>query len=676
MKKLQWKKKWSAMVLGVALTTGLIGAGVGPATGSAASLAANLQDTAGLARFVDEFFERPDIKEALDGAGAVVTVVNEDRVLLNKGYGYADVEKKVPVDPENTVFRIASISKAITATAVMQLVEQGKLDLNEDLSHYLGDVVIENMTDTPLTMKSLLTNATGFEFGDTADGLSWDLTKNVALKDYIKENAPTVVQPPGMFYRYDNLGFNIQGYVVENVSGQPFGEYVQTHIFDPLGMTNSQSKVTPQIVNQLAVPYDGLGNSFPPYINVPLEFPAGGMVSSGADMAKFMMAHLGGGQYKDAVILQKETAAEMHRPQLGIHPAIPNMAYGFEFGDNRLYNGRYVIEKGGDVNGFHSCIWLIPDAKVGLFVAVNKDMELRPDLLKAFMDRYFPETAPASAQEPLALSEQALAKFEGTYGDLRNRMWTIRVTAEEGKLLVKEVFGEHELIPLDETLFQDQYGLKFGFKLDDEGNAVALYYEAKPDSWARKLMTPEPYADVNADHPYAAYIYHLKQLEILQGGIGNENFHPDQPLTRAAFIGWFTRWMGLAPSKAQTPFTDIDNSPYKLDIQTAYQFDVLSGTQQTRFEPERFITRQEAATIMWRAANQHIGSLPKDANLSGVTDDWALEGVSWVVARGLHGSDVIKGADGATDYRSKAPMQRQEVAALLSMFADNLLDME
>lgn len=203
-------------------------------------------------------------------------------------------------------------------------------------------------------MKSLLTNSTGFDYGDTSELTSPDLKREVSLKSFIKDNVPTVVQEPGKYYRYDNLGFTLQGYAVEQVAGQPFEEYVREHIFEPLGMASSGFRFTPKIKEQLAVPYDVTGKPIPQYATVPTVLPAGGMFSTGSDMAKFMIAHLNGGKLGNAKILDAASAAEMHRPQLAIHAKLPNMAYGFEYSNRQIYNGRYVVEKGGDMDGYHS----------------------------------------------------------------------------------------------------------------------------------------------------------------------------------------------------------------------------------------------------------------------------------------------------------------------------------
>ncbi|WP_028592100.1 serine hydrolase [Paenibacillus massiliensis] len=658
----------TAAALGIILLASTMGGGNALQGASAASLEPGPQDPEEVGRFLDEFFAQPEIKNNM--AGAVVIVAKGDELLAKKGYGYADIERKLPVDPDRTVFRIASISKVVTATAVMQLAEQGKIDLNAELSAYLGGVRIPNKTDVPLTMRHLLMNSTGFEHGDTSELMTQDLQREIPLRTFVQEHVPTVIREPGRYYRYDNLGFTIQGYAVEQVSGEPFDTYVRDHIFKPLGMTSSDFRLTPQLTERLAVPYNVEGEPIAAYTTVPTVLPSGGMLSTGSDMARFMMAHLNGGKLGDARIMQEATAAEMHKPQLAIHAKLSNMAYGFEYANQQIYNGRNVVEKGGDIDGYHSDMWLLPDEKVGVYVNVNKDFDFRGPLFEAFMDHYYPEKG--ASETPLAPSQQSLAKFEGVYGDLRNRMWTTRIHAEDGLLIATDPLGKHTLREIEPMLFRDENGVKAAFTLNDDGTVQAFYYDQKSDSWSLRLPEPRQYSDIDSDDPYASYIYHLRQLEVIGQEGGETPFQPDQTISRGELVGWFIRWTGL-PSSEQTPvFTDIADSPYKKEIQAAYEFGIIKGSGGGKFKPLEPISREAAAMIVWNMASAYLYASPLKENLGGTTDPWATEGVQFVVAKGLYGPEIAKASDGTVDYRSKEPMLRKEAAALLSTFADNL----
>ncbi len=175
--------------------------------------------------------------ERSDVAGASVMVMQNGQVLLRKGYGYADLKTKKPVDPAATVFRLASISKLFTWVSVMQLVEQGKLDLDTDVNRYL-DFQIRPAFSQPVTLRNLMTHTGGFE-EVIRDIIVTDPKRAVTLRDYLIRNQPQRLFPPGTIPAYSNYGVGIAGYIVQRVSGQPFEQYVEQHIFTPLKMEHS-----------------------------------------------------------------------------------------------------------------------------------------------------------------------------------------------------------------------------------------------------------------------------------------------------------------------------------------------------------------------------------------------------------------------------------------------------
>ena len=170
-----------------------------------------------------------------DIAGATVAVVKDGKPLFTKGYGYADVKNKKPVTAE-TLFRPGSVSKLFTWTAVMQLVEQGKLDLGKDVNEYL-DFKIPEAFGQPISLKNILTHTTGFE-QQWKDLFAAD-KRSPNLRDYLKTHSPKRIFAPGTTSAYSNYATMLAGYVVERVSGQPFNDYIQQNIFKPLGMTHS-----------------------------------------------------------------------------------------------------------------------------------------------------------------------------------------------------------------------------------------------------------------------------------------------------------------------------------------------------------------------------------------------------------------------------------------------------
>src|SRR5688572_24051006 len=171
-----------------------------------------------------------------DIAGATVSVVKDGKLLFAKGYGFADVQKKQKVSPQDTLFRPGSISKLFTWTAVMQLFEQGKLDLDRDVNEYL-DYKIPDAFGKPITLKHILTHTPGFE-EQIKDLFLTDSTKP-NLGQYLKTHIPGRIYPPGTVPAYSNYATAVAGYIVERVSGRPFDEYVAENILKPLNMTRS-----------------------------------------------------------------------------------------------------------------------------------------------------------------------------------------------------------------------------------------------------------------------------------------------------------------------------------------------------------------------------------------------------------------------------------------------------
>ncbi len=347
-------------------------------------------------------------------AGAVVVVVRDGKILFSKGYGYADVERRTPVDPARTLFRPGSISKLFTWTAVMQLVEQGKLDLNADVNTYL-DFQLPATFPEPITLAHLMAHTAGFE--DKGQGLFY-LTPDrlVPLGQMLKENIPARVFPPGQVSAYSNYGASLAGYIVERVSGEPFEQYIENHIFKPLEMTHStfRQPVPADIAPDMSQGYNySQGSYLAGDFEIINGIPAGALSASAEDIAHFMIAHLQDGRYGDIRILQEATAQEMHRQHFTNNPLLPGMAHGFI---EEPFNGQPEIGHGGATFLFHSRLFLLPEKNVGLYVSYNTTMGkvAGGTLYEAFMDHYYPEAA-VSILQPPADKGQSLQRYAGEY---------------------------------------------------------------------------------------------------------------------------------------------------------------------------------------------------------------------------------------------------------------------
>ena len=341
-------------------------------------------------------------------AGATVAVVKDGKVLFTKGYGYADREKKTPVSPETTMFRPGSVSKLFTWTAVMQLHEQGKLDLDRDVNEYL-DFKIPDAFGQPITLKHILTHTPGFEEQVKDLFVAGDVTPN--LEDYIKTHIPTRIFPPGTTPAYSNYATALAGYIVQRISGVPFERYVEENIFKPVGMTHStfDQPLPPALADSMSKGYR-LASSPPIAFETVTPFPAGSLSSSATDMAKFMLAHLQKGQGDGGRILRPETVEKMHSRLFALDDGANGMAHGF-YEESR--NGHRIVGHAGDTIAFHSDLHLIPDTGVGFFVSYNSggkgEISPRSIVWDAFLDRYYPFTAPATVLESAKTDAQSVS---------------------------------------------------------------------------------------------------------------------------------------------------------------------------------------------------------------------------------------------------------------------------
>lgn len=391
-------------------------------TVSAGAAAYSLDDAVDVEAFFDGIFAIQQRQYKVPGIA--VALVKDEEVLFLKGYGYADITAGVNVDPELTLFRAGSNTKILVWTAVMQLVEAGVLDLHRDISEYLDfqipDVLDSGIQAPPITLHHLLTHTAGFE-EVVSETIVLEESELRSLREYLEARMPARVALPGARLAYSNYGAALAGYIVECVTGMPFYEYVEEHIFQPLEMTNStlRQPVPLEMAPYLAQGYRWSGGKHIPgaFEYIP-AYPAGSLTSSALDMAKLMIAHLQLGAYGENRILEEETAQLMQSQQFTNHQELPGMAYGFI---EDYVNGWRILEQGGDTGLFHSGLYLIPEAQVGLYVVYNMvgTGGARSDLFQAFMDRYFPAAEEAEAP-PKPLAPGTAANYRGTYYSTRS----------------------------------------------------------------------------------------------------------------------------------------------------------------------------------------------------------------------------------------------------------------
>ena len=355
-----------------------------------------------------------------DIPGAVVVVVKDGQILAQRGYGFSDVAKSKPVDPALTLFRPGSISKLFTWTAVMQQVEQGKLNLDEDVNRYL-DFKIPPYEGKPVTLRHIMTHTAGFE-EQVKDIITTNEKAYVPFDRLLKRWVPKRVYAPGSTPAYSNYATSLAGYIVQRVSKQPFDAYVESNIFGPLGMSRSTFR-QPLPANLRPLMSEGYssGKAEPFGYEFVGPSPAGSLAATGENMGRFMIAHLQKGAFGSARILAPQTAELMHARVNQPLPGLNGMALGFYQHD---INGRRVIAHGGDTSAFHSDLHLFLDEGVGLFVSFNSGGRdgatgpLRTALFEKFADRYFPgpkDTRTVDAET----AKQNAERLAGSYSTSR-----------------------------------------------------------------------------------------------------------------------------------------------------------------------------------------------------------------------------------------------------------------
>jgi CubicO group peptidase (beta-lactamase class C family) len=465
-------------------------------------------NSAEMEAFLDDLLAK-EMKE-YHVAGAAVSVVKDGKLFFAKGYGYADLENKIPVDAEQTVFRIGSVTKLFTWTAVMQLVEQGKLDLDADINTYL-DFHIPDTYPQPITLKHLLTHTAGFE--DLHVNMVASKEEDLApQREWLVSHLPARIRPPGEISAYSNYGAALAGHIVARVSRESYSQYVQEHILNPLDMKSSAAQwpLSAGMSAHTSVGYmytDDAYQVFPRLLSQVDLFPIGIMSSTVTDMAHFMIAQLQDGRYSDAEIpdariLEETTARQMHSTLYTPDPRILGTAYGFfDFSDN----GQRVIGHSGTAEPMHSLLLLLPGQKLGIFVAYNSN-DAEPltrqhfGFQRAFFDHYYPSPTIRPIQPSEYFAKQA-NRFVGAYRMSQNAYTTLEKylsltsatvyvkNPADGTLLLSSPYGEWRIAEEEPMYFRQVDGpFHFVFRADGQGRITYLFTDFTPMFAFEKLQ--------------------------------------------------------------------------------------------------------------------------------------------------------------------------------------------
>ncbi len=418
--------------------------------------------------------------------GVAYAIVKDGEIFSKKEYGYADIEKRIPVSADTTVFRIASVSKVFTATGVMQLYERGLINLEEDVNTYLKKFKIENAYNRPVTVANLLTHTAGFD-DRHIERKKLEESDVLPLGKYLASRMPPRSMPPGEVFSYSNHGMALAGYLIEEIGEESFATYMDEYIFRPLDM-NSSSFERHNIVTNLATGYkheDGV------YLAQPFEYiqtvPASMMMSTVTDVARFMRAHLEDRPFLERRIIGEVTLRKMHTQQFTHSPGISGTAFGFH---ESFRNGLRLLDHGGTTAGFGSYLYLIPEKKLGIFVAHNGDGEyFAKQIITKLLDHLFPYEY--AEPQPMKILDSNLARFTGSYVSTRHA----RKLIEKINILFMNkarvrMIGENTLeiwgtsaVQVKPQLFQWQdknikaSAREIAFREDQDGNITHLFYD-------------------------------------------------------------------------------------------------------------------------------------------------------------------------------------------------------
>lgn len=325
-----------------------------------------------IAAFLDPIVE--ELMEVEHIPGAAISLVKDGKMIYSRGYGVADVESGRPVDPDRTIFRIGSITKAVTAMGLLRLVDQGKVKLDADVNSYLVDFKLEDRYAAPVTAWHLLTHTGGFDQIGINRNYD-DPARRPSLGAFLKRDLRRI-RTPGRETCYDTYGISLAGYLSEAVTGLGYGDYMRREVFEPLGMSRSYVEVPEAQRADLAIGYNYADGE---YRSLNYEYyaslPASSIDATVSDMAKLMVALLGDGSNEHGRLFSVEMAARLREPQFRAHPDIDGFAWGFW---EASWGRRRMLEHGGTMRGYASQMYLVPSDSLGIYVAVNRDSETGP----------------------------------------------------------------------------------------------------------------------------------------------------------------------------------------------------------------------------------------------------------------------------------------------------------
>lgn len=450
--------------------------------------------------------------------GAAVVVVRDGRTIFKRGYGMADVEAGTPVDPDRTLFRIGSISKALTGLGVTRLVDDGRLAWDDDVSVYAPWISNQSGSDDPVTLWNLVTHTGGFDqigtgrqIGAFDRPLAERKTFRPSLAAFLEDGNLRRVTPPGRQVTYDTYGMSLAGLVVARATGLSYAEAMRREVFLPLGMDRTFVEADEDHVSNLAIGYGWVDGE---YVAQPYELytttPASSIDATVADMGRLMEALTGKGANGHGRLFSEAAASAVLATQFRPHPDFVGITHGFfEFPAESRLHDQHVrsVTHGGSMLGYSSRLTLYPESNVAVFVVANRAAEAGggrvtlgnrvPHVVAEHLvepSRPNPPR-PASAQEGLDLADYVGDYVYGVYchtctdEEFERGAWRPSapkpVLAIDGTLRV----GDEVYLPTAEAdvFVRDDGGREVFFGRSADGEVAFFAYSTSADTFERAV---------------------------------------------------------------------------------------------------------------------------------------------------------------------------------------------
>ena len=370
--------------------------------------------------------------------GAAIAVIVGDQVVFSRGFGVSSIEAQTPVTPD-TLFRIASTTKMLTAAALVILVEQGKIKLDEPIGKY-----VKGLTPglSRVTVHQLLTHTAGLRDSSSYYGPHDDSALAAFVHQWTDDY---LIGNPGEVYSYSNIGYGLAAFVLEAVTGRPFADAINDLLFQPLGMRRTTLRPTEAMTYPLSQGHEVLSGQTNPTVVRPFAddsryWANGGVFTSATDFARFAIAFVNGGKLEGKQVLSPQVIEKLSTPYVSIPGGNTAERPGYAYGLNvRDYRGVRVLQHGGLRIGFGSLVRFVPEYQLAVIVLTNKSDTLFLRSLEKATELAVPlkPRIPVSPKQPLTMSEAERQSYAGTYQNAPDYL-RLELVIIDGKLFMRQ----------------------------------------------------------------------------------------------------------------------------------------------------------------------------------------------------------------------------------------------